>query len=154
VSDAFTLFTSWQENYGGGPNFNVLNHEGVNTTFPAVQLQSRANLGWEMDDLEIDLFANYTGGYRNWSSNSVAPVLTDANGLPVSGGDVVHSNLTFDAHVAYNFTSDILGGDQVYVDVKNMFSRRPPFYNQSQGYDYFVANPLGRVISLGLRTTF
>jgi len=48
----------------------------------------------------------------------------------------------------------MFGGDQVYIDVKNLANSAPPFYNQQQGYDYFVANPIGRLWSVGLRAKF
>ena len=154
LGDQFTLFTSWQEDFGGGPKFNVLNHEGLNTTFPAVDFQSRANLTWDYDNVEVNLFGNFTGGYQNWSATAANPVVNNAQGLPNGGGDIVKSNLTFDLHAAYNFTTDMFGGDQVYIDIKNLANSAPPFYNQQQGYDYFVANPIGRLWSVGLRAKF
>jgi hypothetical protein len=46
------------------------------------------------------------------------------------------------------------GGDQVYIDVKNLANSAPPLYNQQQGYDYVVANPIGRLWTVGLRAKF
>jgi len=154
IGDSFTEFTKFMENYGGGPSFNALNHEGTNTTFPTVQLQMRGHVGWTEDAISVDVFANFTGGYRNWSATSVAPVINNAYGLPISGGDAVSSNLTFDGNIAYNFASGTLSGDQIYLHANNIFDKQPPFYNQAQGYDYFVASPLGRVVSVGLRANF
>jgi outer membrane receptor protein involved in Fe transport len=42
----------------------------------------------------------------------------------------------------------------VYLDVVNIFDKRPPFYNSGNGgYDTFAGNPLGRVVTIGLRTS-
>src|SRR6185312_11696234 len=98
-------------------------------TFPSVQTVMRANLGWTGFGFSADMFINFTSGYRNWSNTSVAPIVTDANGNPVSGGDKVNSNTTIDAHLAYNFSEGWLAGDQIYLDGKNVFDKAPPFYS-------------------------
>ena len=58
------------------------------------------------------------------------------------------ANITVDGHASYTLPAGILGADEVYLAVSNIFNTRPPFYNQAQGYDYFVANPLGRISQL------
>lgn len=154
LGEQATEFTKFMENFGGGPEFNALNTEGLNVTFPSVQLQTRGHLGWSMDSEAVDLFVNYTGAYRNMSATAVNPVVQNALGVPIGGGDHVSSNLTFDVHASYTFAADALAGDEIYVSVNNIAGTRPPFYNQAQGYDYFVANPLGRVVSVGLKAAF
>ena len=68
LGEQATEFTKFNENFGGGPEFNALNTEGLNVTFPSVQLQTRGHLGWAMDAEAVDLFVNYTGAYRNMSA--------------------------------------------------------------------------------------
>ena len=132
----------------------MLNTTGANGVFPSVQLQMRGNLGWRWNGLNANLFANYTGAYRNWSSSSVNPVILNAQGNPVGGGDLVKSNLTFDTNIAYTFSSGMLKGEVVSLNIRNIFDTPPPFYNIQDGYDAYVANVLGRVISLGVQAKF
>ncbi|WP_420142669.1 TonB-dependent receptor domain-containing protein [Sphingomonas sp.] len=155
-----TYFTKFTQNFGGGTNFSILNTSGYNTTFPSVQFKNRAQLGWSLAGISADLFWNYTGRYRNWSSTSVIPITVDSAGNPTGGGDRVKANNTFDLHLQYEFRDEsVLNGWQVYVDVQNLFDKDPPFYNGNTagilggawGYNGFVSNPIGRLISLGLR---
>jgi len=160
IGTAFTYFTKFRQNFGGGTEFSILNTSGYNTTFPSVQFKNRAQLGWEMSGFSADLFWNHIGSYRNYSSTTVTPIKTDAVGNPVSGGDKVKDNNTFDLHAQYEFGGDsFLRGWQLYVDVQNVFDTDPPFYNGNtggilggaSGYNGFVSNPLGRLTSIGLR---
>jgi iron complex outermembrane receptor protein len=94
----------------------------------------------------------------------VAPVISDAVG-PVSGGDRVAADLVTDLTLTYAFSRGQLKGSQAYVNVNNLFDRDPPFYNgatprgptlagSTNGYNGWVSNPLGRVVSLGFRGKF
>jgi len=160
--DALTYFTRFRQNFGGGPSFSILNTSGYNTTFPSIQFHMRANVGWDFGPVTADAFINYTGSYRNWSNTSVAPIIPDSHGNPAGGGDRVGSLTTVDLHVAYNFTDGFLKGDQIYFDGQNIFDRNPPFYNGntsgilggSYGFNGFVSNPIGRVLSVGFRAHF
>ncbi len=162
VSDTLTYFTKFKQNMGGGPSFSVLNTSGYNTTFPSVQFTTRANIGWSDGPIAIDLFMNHTGSYHNWNNASIKPIDLDENGNPAGGGDRVKSSTTFDLHAAYDFVGGFLDGDQIYLDVKNLFDEDPPFYNGntngilggSYGFNGFVSNPIGRIVSLGFRARF
>lgn len=162
IGDTLTYFTKFKQNMGGGAWFSILNTSGYNTTFPSIQFTTRAHLGWTSGPVALDIFMNHTGGYRNWSNTSVEPIILDDKGNPSGGGDFVKSATTFDLHAAYSFQSGSLQGDQVYVDVKNVFDQDPPFYNGntngilggSYGFNGFVSNPLGRIVSLGFRARF
>lgn len=162
VGDSITEFTKFNQNAGGGPSFSVLNTSGLNVTFPSIQTQNRTTLSWSLDPIEITAFVNFTGGYRYIGNTAVAPIISDANGNYASGGDKVHSNTTLDLHGSYNLSTGWLDGAQVYVDVKNAFNTDPPFVNGNtgginlgaNGYNAFVSNPIGRVVSVGIRKTF
>jgi iron complex outermembrane receptor protein len=148
-----TYFTKFNQNIAGGPNFSVLNTTGFNNTFPSLQLQGRGNLGWDFAPVSTDLFVNFVGSYRNWSSSSVTPIILK-NGVPVSGGDWVAPTITLDLHAAYNFGGSHggrLGASQVYVDVTNLLNSPPAFYNGANGYDSYAGNVIGRVVSAGFR---
>jgi iron complex outermembrane receptor protein len=164
-ANALTEFLRFKQNFGGGESFSILNTSGYNTTFPSIRTQDRLSLGWTGRALTLDAFFNYTGSYRNWSNTSVTPVLTDSLGNPIGGGDHVASNLTVDLHAAYNFEVGALKNLQLYLDGKNVLNRAPPFYNGttggilspggttpgSYGFNGFVSNPIGRLISAGFR---
>ena len=151
---AFTRELTFTQQIGTGPKFSVLNTTGFNTTFPSVKLQGRANLGWEYAGLSADAFLNFTGSYRNYSGTTVNPIVRNAQGVPTGGGDRVKSYRTVDLHVAYTVPQSVLAKAQIYVDATNLFDKDPPFYNVASGYDVFEANPIGRVITVGLRTNF
>jgi iron complex outermembrane receptor protein len=162
IADSLTEFTQFDQNAGGGPTFSVLNTSGLNVTVPSIQTQNRLTLGWSDGALQLTGFVNYTGGYRYLGNTAVTPILSDANGNYASGGDIVKANTTFDLHGAYNFSAGWTAGSQIYVDVKNLFDTNPPFVNGntgginlgSNGYNAFVSNPIGRVVSIGLRKAF
>jgi iron complex outermembrane recepter protein len=144
-----TEFLKFNQSYGNGAQFSVLNTSGSNTSFPSVETQGRANFDWVRGPITADLFFNYTGSYRNWSGNSVQPIIRDASGNPIGGGDGVKANSTFDAHIGYDFSIAHLGNETISLSVKNLFNRAPPFFNSIPGYDTYVASPLGRQIMLG-----
>lgn len=153
VAAAVTYFTKFDQSIAGSPRFSVLNTTGFNNTFPSVQNQGRGNVGWDFGPVSSDLFVNWIGGYRNWSSTSVDP-LVSASGIPSGGGDRVAATETIDAHLAYNFTAGRFSGSQVFVDVVNLFDKLPAFYNSTYGYDQYTGNVLGRVVTVGIRGKF
>jgi iron complex outermembrane receptor protein len=156
---ALTRELKFDQQIGTGPTFSVLNTTGFNTTFPSVKLQGRANLGWEYAGFSIDAFWNHTGSYRNYSSSTLNPITRSAAGVPTGGGDKVKAYDTIDMHIAYTLPQGFLSKAQIFVDATNLFDKDPPFYNVatlngSSGYDTFQASPIGRVITVGLRTNF
>ena len=154
VGGSVSYFTRFDQKLRGGDTFSVLNTTGFNNTFPSIQTQGRANLGWDIGAVSATLFANYVGSYRNWSGSTVAPIVT-AGGLPVGGGDRVRTNATIDLNLTYTLGgSGTLAGSQVFLDATNVFDRPPAFYNSANGYDQYSGNPIGRVITLGLRAKF
>ncbi len=162
IGGSLTYFTQFDQDFGDD-SFSILNTSGYNSQFPSIQKKGRGQLGWELDGFAVDLFANYTGKYRNWIQTSVNPVTLGANGNPTGGGDRVRSDLTIDMHVAYDFKGSFLEGSQIYVDVKNLFDRDPPFYNGNTtgaggvgawGFNGFTSNLLGRLVSVGFRGAF
>jgi iron complex outermembrane receptor protein len=155
IGDSLTYFTRFRQSYGtDGISYSVLNTTGANGVFPSVKLQMRANLGWRMGGINANLFMNYTGSYRNWSSSAVNPVTLNAQNNPNGGGDKVRANVTFDGNVAYTFSGGFLDGQVISLNVRNMFDRAPPFYNTADGYDSYVANVIGRQISIGAQFKF
>jgi iron complex outermembrane receptor protein len=153
VGGSMTQFMRFAQSYGGGAKYSIINSVGINSTFPSIARQARLNAGWDMGDYSLELYLNNVGGYKNWGSGTINPVVLDANGNASGGGDYVHSWTTIDLHASWDFSHEgLLGNSQVYIDVNNVFNEAPPFFNSSNGYDAFGSNPLGRVMSLGIRT--
>ncbi|MFM1887291.1 MAG: hypothetical protein RL026_2448 [Pseudomonadota bacterium] len=134
----------------GGQVFSVLGTAGFNTTFPSLKLEGRANVGWEMGPLSADLFFNYVGSYRNWSGGTISPVVR-VNNVPASGGDKVDAMKIVDLNLNYKLSGK-LEGTQLFLDATNLFDEDPPFYNNANGYDGINASPIGRVVTIGVRT--
>jgi iron complex outermembrane receptor protein len=158
-----TYFTKFDQNFGPNPEFSVLNTSGFNGVFASIQFKARAYLGFELGNFSADLFWNHVGDYNNWGGSTVEPLTRDANGNPSGGGDTVDATNTFDLHLAQKLS---LGGtfDDVTLslDIRNIADEDPAFFNGNQGgfmggawgYDNYTANPVGRLITLGLRTNF
>jgi iron complex outermembrane recepter protein len=154
LGDSITQVLSFKESYGPngtGVYYNVLNTTGSNTTYPSIATQMRANFGWSYEGWSADWFVNFTSAYSNWNGNSVIPLTFNAQGNPDGGGDHVNANITYDAHVAYDFSGGVFGDDEISLSARNLLNQRPPFYNSSVGYDTWVASPLGRVVTVALR---
>ena len=154
IGAAATDEVKFDQQVGSGVKFSVLNTTGFNTTFPSIKWQGRGNFGWDYAGFSLDAFLNYTGAYRNYTATTVNPIVRNAAGAPIGGGDKVKSYKTVDLHVAYDIPVSFMKKFQVFADANNIFDRKPPFYNVAIGYDTFEANPIGRVITVGLRTAF
>jgi len=144
--------TKFEQQVGtGGAKFDVLGTTGFNTTFPSIKLESRMGVTWDSDfGLSANMFWNHTGKYRNWSGTTVTPLVRNAAGVPTGGGDKVKAGNFFDAHLAYEFSSEgLTKGLELFADVNNVFDKDPPFYNSNNGYDTFSGNPLGRQVTVG-----
>jgi iron complex outermembrane receptor protein len=162
VGDSGSYFTKYTQNFGGGTEFDILDTSGFNTTFPSIRFKHRAQIGMELNGFSADVFWNHTGGYKNWSSSSVNPIIVQS-GVPVGGGDDVDAANTFDLHTQYLFGDESrFKGWIVSLDVRNVTDEEPSFYNGNTsgifgnaagwGYNGFVSNPVGRLVTLGLRT--
>jgi outer membrane receptor protein involved in Fe transport len=144
-----------EANAPGAPYYNVMNTDGFNIAFPSIQNRQRVNFGRSQGPYALDLFVNYTGGYRDWGSGTINPIITTL-GQP-AGGDVVKSYTTLDGHFAYNIPTGFAAGDQIYIDAKNIFDTDPPFIQGSiggAGYDRNIASPIGRILSVGFNMKF
>ncbi len=153
IGNSLTYLTKFDQQVGSTAKFSILNSSGFNSTFPSIKVQGRANVGWEYEGVAIDAYLNYVGAFRNYSASTVALLTRNAQGNPTGGGDKVKGNSTVDVHVSYtipNFLSKAL----VFVDATNLFDKDPSFFNSANGYDQFTGNPIGRVVTVGVRTAF
>ncbi len=159
----FSRKTKFDQYFGaagaGGTVFSALGYAGYNLTFPSLKYEGRYSFGWEKGPIALDIFANHTGGYTFYGATPVNPRVL-VNGLPSSGGDPVKSFITVDTHLAYTFKDmGPLKSAQLYVDASNLFDTAPPFVNAyalngAVGFDGTNANPIGRVVTVGVRTKF
>jgi iron complex outermembrane receptor protein len=158
-----TYFTKYDQNFGATPIFSVLNTSGFNGTFSSIQFKSRAYVGFDVGKLSADLFWNHIGSYHNWGGSTIEPLTRDANGNPSGGGDSVDATNTFDLHFAYKLSLGTTFDDvNLSLDIRNVADEDPAFFNGNQGgfmggawgYDNFAANPIGRLITLGVRASF
>ena len=140
---AFSKKTRFNQQSGNGPWRDLLNTSGVNTTFSTVGFTGRASLAWELDNWAADVFVNYTNAYDNLNGQQ-----------PFPAGQEVDAFTTIDAHVAYDFDGGFMGEGQVFLDVDNITDEEPPFLNANGGFSTTDANPIGRVITVGIRKTW
>jgi iron complex outermembrane receptor protein len=135
----------------GGEVFSVLNTIGINTTFPSNKMAGRANIGWRRNALSADVFVNYAGSYLNWNGSAPFPLIRNAAFSPIGGGQPIESYTTVDLHLGYNFANEgLLEGTSVFLDANNVTDEDPPFVNAPLGFDGFNANPIGRVVTVGI----
>jgi iron complex outermembrane recepter protein len=58
---------------------------------------------------------------------------------------------TFDFHAAYNFgASGVLANTEIDLTGVNVLNKAPPFFTTAIGYDTFNANPIGRLVTVGI----
>lgn len=154
VGAAMSLKTKFDQNFGGGPTFSVLNTTGFNGTFPSVRLDLRGDIGVTYGPVSGTVFISHTGSYLNWSNGAINPVVS-VGGVPSgAGGDKVAALTTVDFHLSWDLPKSWTSNTEVYLDVQNLFNKRPSFYASSQGYDTFTGNPIMRVVSFGARARF
>jgi iron complex outermembrane receptor protein len=149
---AGTVKLKMMQQFGsGGEWFNILNTSGFNTTFPSNKVAARLNLGYKEHGLAVNVIGNYTGSYYNWNGSAPFPLARDALFSPIGGGQGVKAFTTVDLHAAYNFgTTGVLSDTEVSLTATNVFNKDPPFFNAAIGYDVFNANPIGRLVVLGV----
>lgn len=148
--------TKFDQSFGSGGTFSVLNSTGFNTTFPSIKLDLRGDAGVNIGGFGARVYVNHTGGYKNWGNNTILPLAFTADRRPIGGGDKVKSLTTVDLHVDYDLPAmGFLPKTNVYLDVTNLFDKKPPFYNTGNGgYDTFGGNPILRVVAVGARVKF
>ena len=163
VGASGTYFTGYDQYFGTNPAFSVLNTSGFNGVFSSIQKKARSYFGVDVNKFSADVYWNWIGEYNNWGGSTVTPLTRDAFGNPNGGGDTVDATNTFDLNLAYRFD---LGGTieelSVSLNVRNITDEDPSYFNGNQGgfmggawgYDNYTANPVGRLITLGIRTDF
>jgi iron complex outermembrane receptor protein len=163
VGTAGTYFTAFDQFFGTNPEFSVLNTSGFNGVFPSIQKKARTYFGMDIANFSADVYWNWIGSYNNWGGSTITPLTRDANGNPNGGGDTVDATNTFDLNFAYKLElGGVMDDMSLSLNIRNVTDEDPPFFNGNQGgfmggawgYDNYTANPVGRLITLGIRTNF
>jgi iron complex outermembrane receptor protein len=157
IDDNVTEMTKFDEGFAyktaptPSQTFSALGTDGFASQFPSVQTQMRAHLGWADMGYLADLYMNFTSAYKNVNGSAVVVPVPNAAGVYSGvGGDHVNANVIFDLHLGYDFNGGVLGDDQISLEVENLANKRPPYFNAANAYDNLVANPIGRMVTLGL----
>ncbi len=158
-----TYFTKYDQHFGTNPKFSVLNTSGFNGVFPSIQFKLRTTCGMDIGKLSADLFWNHIGSYKNWGGSTFAPL--DPRCQWQSEWRRRHGRChehVRPARVVQAGLGETFDDMSLSLDVRNLTDEEPPFFNGNQGgfmggawgYDNYTANPVGRQITLGVRTNF
>lgn len=120
-----------------------------NTIFFPLKFKARGSLAWDIDPVRAQLTVTHVGGYQN---NAVLPF------------ERVKSYTPVDFSIAWTIGNkggtSVLDNTVLGAEVRNLFDIDPPYVNLapsgngSGGYDATAASPIGRQISVSLRTKF
>jgi len=128
-----------QQGGAGGEWVDYLNTD-ANTTFSSLEYLATHSLGWNNENASAKLQWNHQNEY---------------DGTSVTRSETVDAFNTFNLYASYNFSvGDMLQDAQVFMQVDNMFDERPPFLDMNGGYNSSDSSPLGRVSTIGFRTSF
>jgi iron complex outermembrane receptor protein len=134
---ALTLYEA-QGVQGSG---SFLNELGMGTD---PKWQGRGSVGWMNDVFDGAVYVNYTGAYLYYANTTYHPV---RDYKPVS----LHFGIT-------PFKEARLKKVQFTLDVDNVFNEDPPYVdegvqgdNAANGFDKQEANPIGRMVTVGVR---
>ena len=121
--------------------------EQLNNIDYILKFRGRASLQYKTGPFDMNLYLNYSNGYNNTFS-TLAPK--------------IGANTTFDLTASYDFGEQLGFAKrfQLGLNVVNLFDKAPPFAdlaptnNGGGGFDPTVASPVGRIVSVSLRTKF
>ena len=154
----------------GGATGVILDTKGGKNSprYNSQELSFRTYVGWSMDGLTTQLSMNYIHPYSitasNFPYNLPGPdrgFLQGSSGTFVSGGTAhIGALINFNLSVNYNLPSGIFGlsgavtdGTSVSMIVQNIGDTAPPF-NPTSANGYSIGNPIGRLVTIGLRKKF
>ncbi|HEY4077633.1 MAG TPA: TonB-dependent receptor [Rhizomicrobium sp.] len=162
--DGTELLRYSQQGGNTGPVLDT--KDGKNSPrYNSQDLMFRANVGWAIDELNVNVAMNYIHPYgissTNFPFNLPGPDRGYLQGYPAqftsAGVDHVNALINFDLAVSYALPSGFLGlpdvvssGTSVSLVMQNVFDQDPPF-NSSTSNGYVLGNPIGRLVTLGIR---
>ena len=107
-------------------------------TVDAVKWKTRYSVGWNLDPITVNMFVNYTSGFKN---------------ITVTPFQNVDSYTTVDLTAAYEF-KNLAKGVVLQGRVANLFDKDPPFYDSANGYYPNLASPFPRSFDVTVRAKF
>ena len=123
--------------------------ERLDTVFEPARSRTRANVGFENENLNATLFFNHVNSYDD--------VRFDPH-------ENVGSFTTADLNLSYSFgnRSSVLGGTSLSLNIINLFDQDPPFVRpdpasvngRGVGYDPANASGLGRFVAVQVRKSW
>lgn len=124
----------------------------LNFIFNPLRFKARGSILWDYEPFRVQLTANHVGGYKSdvLSTATVSNIQKIKSYTPV--------DLSLNMRIGDPNTDFGRLGANVGVEIRNMFNVKPPYVNiapganGSGGYDASVANPIGRQVSLVVRT--
>lgn len=123
----------------GGPWVDYLNVD-ANTTFSSLEYLSTMNVGWRNENASAKLTWKHQDAY---------------DGRFVDRRETIDAFDTFNFYASYSLdANDLVGDTQIFLQVQNLLDEEPPFVNSSGGYNSSDSSPLGRLATIGLRTSF
>jgi hypothetical protein len=142
-----------QQAVPGSPWINSNNIGNASNTFSPVSLASHFNVGWTYTDYDLQLSMNWIAPYYQTTTQvpfnvAPCPAKTTTSGL---GCQKIGANVTFDLHGSANLPSNWVSGAEAYFQIQNIFDTDPPFVNSASGFDASWGNPIGRMVTFGLR---
>jgi iron complex outermembrane receptor protein len=118
--------------------------------FYPVSLRGRFNAGWARDGWNVNLFANYVGGYLNDQTLSDNGVRRPFH--------KVKANTTYDLGIGYMVLKDSASfakGVRVALNIQNLLNQAPQVVlTNNAAFDAANSSVLGRVFSLQLTKAF
>jgi iron complex outermembrane receptor protein len=128
---------------GSGSFVNELG-TGEGLAVHPVKWQGRANINWTNEVIDAAVYVNYTGAYLYYANNIYNPV---------------NAYTPVDVHLGYfPFKQARLKKVQFTLDINNVFNEDPPYVdegvqgdNAGNGFDKQAANPIGRLVVIGVR---
>jgi len=152
--------TRFDQQVGAGSTTSACSHLSFNSTFPSIQFEGGARI-WGTVGPVGDGVPQSHRRFTYWGSAAVNPVVTRRLGVPVGGGDKSRPTLRW-IFTLLRPCGLLPGSMQGRPRREQPVRPHPPFENTvpprhssgNRGYDPFVGNPIGRVITVGIRAKF
>jgi iron complex outermembrane receptor protein len=139
--------------FPAAPWTNSLNIGNTSNTFSPVAQAGRASLGWDFENYRFRLFVNHIGAYYQTNTAALYAAAPCPANTTVSGAGCqkISPQTTFDLYLGTTVPEELFAGSEVFVAMQNIFDKAPPFVDTPSGYDPLWSNPIGRLVSVGLR---
>ena len=146
------------------PEFSVLNTSGFNGVFPSIQFKARTSVGIDVGKLSADLLLEPHRRLQEleWQHHHAAHPGCQWQSERRRRHGGCDQYLRSPPGVQALDSAGTFEDMSLSLDVRNLTDEDPSFFNGNQGgfmggawgYDNYTANPVGRLVTLGVRTNF